>query len=518
MKSATLLMLISLLSLASSVMAAKPEFTNCPTSPITFSHCDTFFYDFDAVNPAGGAVIYELVAGPGNIAPLSGEWTWGTVGEESSNNLLLLVIRATDGTESSVCSTAIEVTDKRPKITNGCGAIDSTYPEELQYQLIEFSNDCGYSSLSIDPVNGTFAGHYSVSMFGYINVVPALSDQNLQQPVKFRVRLSDSFGVTDSCDYSVYVRQTPALRVSMNNVVTSWIDTSLVFQVAIQLSSIREIDELGGFEFTISYPTEDISLTSVAAGELFDSCHWEYFHSDTYKSEPCEQCGDSVVRIAGVKTVNQPPEFQCTNPGTDPVTIATLTFTSKYFDCRESWTGFPIKFYWDDCSRNMLSSENGATLNLCAAVFDAYPGSTHVFDVTDTTSSFPSVHGPTSECLQATIPGQVSNREVLFYNTVLPVPDFFNDCINPVGDLNLNGFSFELADLVIYTDVVRQGLSALPFMPDPRTLRYMGDINNDDIPFTPADLVMMIRYMLGDYPVDEIVPAGVLDVGPEGGK
>ena len=69
------------------------------------------------------------------------------------------------------------------------------------------------------------------------------------------------------------------------------------------------------------------------------------------------------------------------------------------------------------------------------------------------------------------------------------------DSIDAVGDVNLNGLAYEIADAVMFTNYFIQGLSAFPH---PDGSMAASDVNGDGISLTVADLVQLIRVVVGD--------------------
>jgi len=81
---------------------------------------------------------------------------------------------------------------------------------------------------------------------------------------------------------------------------------------------------------------------------------------------------------------------------------------------------------------------------------------------------------------------------------------FFNGgikiaCINDIddrGDVNLNGIAYEVADAVVFTNYFVKGLSAFSISIPGQTAAT--DINADGKPLSVADLVFLIRIIVGD--------------------
>jgi hypothetical protein len=136
------------------------------------------------------------------------------------------------------------------------------------------------------------------------------------------------------------------------------------------------------------------------------------------------------------------------------------------------------------------------------------------FDVTDPFYGFPTWYGAQYECFCS----PQDTAEYLQNGTPLtkcPVPfiDFYGGGIDiiPVseiddrGDVNLNGVMNEIADAVVFTNYFIYGPAAF-------TINYEGqkaaiEINGDGIALTVADLVYLIRVIVGDaLPLPPVKP------------
>ena len=70
--------------------------------------------------------------------------------------------------------------------------------------------------------------------------------------------------------------------------------------------------------------------------------------------------------------------------------------------------------------------------------------------------------------------------------------------IDDRGDMNLNGVAYEIADAVLYTNYFIFGPSAFDLDPIRRESQIAAsDVNADGSPLTVADLVYLIRVILG---------------------
>jgi len=161
----------------------------------------------------------------------------------------------------------------------------------------------------------------------------------------------------------------------------------------------------------------------------------------------------------------------------------------------------PVRFFWYECGDNTLSSADGSLLMVSAAVYDftAY-GSAFIGTSIAKTAGvvFPTYLGAQEECICT--PNDDPTCKVAARSMV----DFQNggvdivcaDSIDARGDINLNGWGYEIADAVMFTNYFIQGISA--FGTHPEGSIAASDTNADGLALTVADLVYLIRVVVGD--------------------
>ncbi len=94
-----------------------------------------------------------------------------------------------------------------------------------------------------------------------------------------------------------------------------------------------------------------------------------------------------------------------------------------------------------------------------------------------------------------------SDRDIDFFNGGIDI--VCADSIDARGDINLNGFGYEIADAVLFSHYFIYGLPVF-------TINQAGqiaasDANADGLALTVADLVYLIRVVVGDaLPYDKI--------------
>lgn len=249
---------------------------------------------------------------------------------------------------------------------------------------------------------------------------------------------------------------------------------------------------MGGFDFLIAYDASALAFSEAAPGQLLEDCGWEYF---TYRCGVDGNCGDGcpsgLLRlIAMAETANGTSHPSCFGPpDTGSYVLATMTFyvsNDRTFACQYT----PVRFFWRDCNDNSVSSVSGDTLYVSDRVYDL-----EGTDITDSTYGFPTYFGIQQGCLEGGGPGKPA-----------PVPSIFlidggidivcADSIDLRGDINANGVPDEVADAVMFTNFFISGLPA--FGDHVEASIAASDVNADGITLTVADLVYLIRVMIGD--------------------
>jgi hypothetical protein len=112
--------------------------------------------------------------------------------------------------------------------------------------------------------------------------------------------------------------------------------------------------------------------------------------------------------------------------------------------------------------------------------------------ITNVNGVFPSFQGANTSC--ETLEKGEPKRWVDFYDGCIRIA--CSDDIDAVGDLNLNGLPYEISDAVMFTNYFINGLSA--FEPYVQGAIAASDVNKDGIPLSVADLVYLVRVVVGD--------------------
>ncbi|MCB2231402.1 T9SS type A sorting domain-containing protein [bacterium] len=276
--------------------------------------------------------------------------------------------------------------------------------------------------------------------------------------------------------------------------------------------NIETNDEIGGFDILISYDAS--AMTFVGATTTgSDADDWEYFHYSLNNAACGSACPSGLVRFIGIADQNDggnhPPESAYSVNGT--------LFYMEYLIANDQNLGnnfVPIRFVWYDCGDNSVSNRTGQILFVDLRIFNAegilvwdedddvtYPESARQFGV-----------GAEDACIDQSDKAQPL-RCIEFYHGGVCIID--PDEIDDRGDINLNAISYEIADVVTFTNYFVYGLSAFTINIAGQTAA--SDVNADGLTLTVADLVYLIRVVVGDaFPIPKTNPyADAMDISTE---
>jgi len=269
--------------------------------------------------------------------------------------------------------------------------------------------------------------------------------------------------------------------------------------------------DIGGFDFLIQYDNSAMVFQFAEEGEFITDCEWEYF---TYRYGANGNCGvgacpNGVLRVVAMGETNGgnlAHHPSCwTNTGgasNELVKLHFLLSNDANLECQFA----PIRFVWYDCGDNGISSKEGDFLFMSQVVYD-FAGfdelGAPIFNpITGLDPTMPTLTGaPAPECDVFTQKGHPW-RLVHYYNGGVDI--ICADSIDAVGDINLNSIAYEIADAVMFTNYFVSGLSAFDNVDGSIAA---SDTNKDGITLSVADLVYLIRVVIGDaLPYAKVTP------------
>jgi hypothetical protein len=231
----------------------------------------------------------------------------------------------------------------------------------------------------------------------------------------------------------------------------------------IDITKVAGSELMGGFDFLVAYDASALSFMSATIGDAIDAddCGWEYF---TYRygafgncSGPCPSGFARIVAIADINNgPNHPDCLFVPNGGV----LATLKFyvtNDRTYECQY----VPIRFAWQDCGDNGISSATGDTLFISDHVFD-YEWNGDLgnpnYEITWLDCGFGWGFYYGGACEWCDVSDKLFPvRFIWFRNGGVDIA--CADSIDARGDINLNGIENEIADAVLFTNYFLYGIS-----------------------------------------------------------
>lgn len=451
----------------------------------------------EAYDPECDAFHYEIMDGPGAIDANTGVWTWNN----ATPGVYVLDVAAIDpapgsDTYSTHAIINVTVTNEAPTIT--CPGTALIAPVGVpKTQSVVTSDDCDPIVVSIIDDDG---------VLGTINVVgndvtytPDLADVG---DVCFTIEASDGVDAA-TCDmcWTVIAGAPYSVTIEKDEGSTGIGAIQGQFtEVTVTLNDVDVNEGIGGFDFLFAYDQTALNFSEAVEGAIYDDCGWEYF---TFRYGPDGNCGSGcpsgMVRVIGIAETNNGPYHPTCDVDTVPVDLFDLVFlvtNDRTFECQYA----PVRFYWMDCGDNTISNEDGSLLYVNASIFEFE----NDINIADTAHGFPGYLGVPNSCLDQPLLGKPApERAVDFRNGGVDI--VCADSIDARGDINLNDIAYEIADAVMLTNYFISGLGAFGTHIDGSVAA--SDVNADGITLSVADLVYLIRVVVGDAPpYDKVSP------------
>ncbi len=362
-------------------------------------------------------------------------------------------------------------------------------PKPLIYNLISFN---GPGTLTVNPATGAVTWPTMNNNIAYLGTFTAV------------VSVSDSATLCPPCNTAN--ADTCSLQISV-----AWGMLKIAKIHDAYLGSYVNVPVLlgtnypiGGFDLLIQYDPSALTFTKATEGGFLTGCKWEYF---TYRFGAFGNCGNGCpngfIRLVGIAETNNGafhPLCNATWGIGNPVdsVLANLEFllsSNRGFQC----SYLAVNFFWFDCGDNTFSNLKGDSLLISRNVYDYYgSGGLDTYTLIGTpatNATFPTNLGANHSCEHKNLPGKPDTWRIIdFFNGGVDV--ICDTAIDARGDINLNGIKNEIADAVMFTNYFIQGLGA--FLGHPQGSIAAADINNDGTSLTVADLVYLIRVIVGD--------------------
>lgn len=488
---------------------------------------------------AGGCEVlkYSILSGPAamTIDSLTGAISWQTSGIDVCSHLV--EVQVADGCgELASTSFNVCVTNEAPTIA--C-------PDDMMIGLGDAvsaaingaDGDSGPSPLAYSLIGWDGPTAASVSSEGLFTW-ETFFDPIYQGTWTATVAVSDGANTCEGC--APRSADTCSFSISVVNFLVAIDKTHGTIQgQQVQVDIIGGINEyedsiatMGGFDLLVEYDASALSFQYAEAGYFLEACGWEYF---TYRYGPNGNCGTGCptgqVRLVAIAETNNGPNhpdcFATDDAQIDGDELANqlvklffLVTNDRTFECQYA----PVKFVWYDCGDNTISSKVGNHLFISKSVYNFESSSTSdtsiTGDISDLDADFPSVYGANSTCdiaedtTDAGVIKPVTYRFITFVNGGVDI--VCADSIDARGDLNLNEIPYEIADAVLYSRYFVYGLGVFTINDDGQIAA--SDVNADGLSLSVADLVYLIRVVIGDASpyAKEVVPGNISYVHRDG--
>jgi hypothetical protein len=498
-----------------------PEITNCPLQ-LTKDFNESFSYQFLATDEESDDITFAKVSGPGGVTE-DGLWTWspscGDVGESFT-----LVVCAGDAMHAcpggGLCTVDIVVTNDAPVIGGACGTTVNMGMETKTAQFTVADGNDNQAAKTWEIVSVTPALHagssYGISATGLLTfTIGNMLDLDINYDVV--VRVTDCAGASDECTITFHVISQFPFTIKIQKVE----DQLQGHHAYVEVTKEAGSEEMWGFDFLIAYDASALSFMGAIESAIFNIppetpalYQWEYFN---YRYGPDGNCGSAcpsgmlrVIAIADQNDGGHHPITKILPNGTLLFKLDFLVSNNRTYECMY----VPIYFYWMDCGDNTIAfryrtDETGYDIQ--TAVNDyiynyngTYYDIAHLTDTTYKEKAFPSVYGVNSTCF---VPVEYYNEETQQYE-LKPLPirfiNFYNGGIDIIcaedidarGDINLNNVMNEIGDAVVFTNYFIAGLAAFTVNEEGQIAAT--DVNADGITLSVADLVYLIRVIVGD--------------------
>jgi VWFA-related protein len=388
------------------------------------------------------------------------------------------VIEATDACGAKDRDTvSINVNLNSPPVVQGPPdfTIYFDYADTLCFEVEIHDDDNNLSSMTIipegsyDPANGQIC-------------IPADSSG------RYCVIISatDNCGATDVDTVCVDVQLDECIHVQVEKVHNALQGHHQMVDIFLNGSG----KPIGGFDFLISYDNSALNPGIVMIGALLEDCGWEYF---TYRFGAFGNCGNAcpsgMLRIVAMAETNNGAYHPSCYLDDRAGTLASIDFlvsNDRTFECQY----VPIRFYWFDCGDNAVASKFGDTTFVSRGVYDFTYN-----EITDYNYELPGYYGAPDICLVGGGPDKPAPiRCVDFVDGGIDI--VCADSIDARGDINLNGIPYEIGDAVVLTNYFIAGLNA--FTVNVEGQIAASEVNGDGVILSVADLVYLIRVIIGD--------------------
>ncbi len=438
---------------------------------------------------------------PGSITA-DGVFSWTPGGDDVCDHTVTVIVTdlcgATDECTFNICveNTPPEIAaDPADTLFSVWGItltdqIDATDPDggpnALLYSVISFDGPTWFGSgLTLDQNTGEWTWEIG-------------DDPEYLGDFELCVEVTDGANLCDPCsptnaDTACYNIHITGFAISIEKVHNQHQGehayVSIYLDSAYMPATFTSTDMLGGFDFLITYDASALNAIGATEGSLIDG-KFEYF---TYRFGPfgnCDGgCPSGMMRIVGLRETND----GVINPNhiDTPGELAVIDFlvtNDRNLGCQK----VPVNFFWYDCGDNVIADETGNWTHMGLQVF-SFEGML----ITDPIEY--GLSGPAADCFDTVYANDETFKNapigsIIFRNGGVDI--ICPDSIDDRGDVNMNGVANEIGDAVVFTNYFIYGTAAFTIAPAGQIAAT--EINGDGQVLTVADLVYLIRIIVGD--------------------
>ncbi len=244
---------------------------------------------------------------------------------------------------------------------------------------------------------------------------------------------------------------------------------------------------LGAMVFAIKFDTSRLAFDYAEPAKLLNDCDWAHFSS-------AESSPGLIRMLATADNLSGTSFPSCYLTDSTEDTLLLLHFTvptDTSFNCEFT----RLDFFWDICTVNEFSDNLGLTTYVESSVFDIVSSQYRT-----RSDSLGTIDGLPNICMGGSL-----FRDVDFVTGGIEF-----GCIAPpylIGDINLNGVPYEIADLVLFTNYLIYGIDV--FTVNPEYQIAATDMNLDGEVLTIRDYAYLWRVITG-----ETLPLGKASAAP----
>ena len=404
----------------------------------------------------------------------------------------------------ALCSSSVSAT---LSFTKGCSSLTPAIqgsPVNVDFDAVSNSNNSiSFYIAGVDPVP---VGTYSIdSNTGLLTF--NTSDADGGHTYTFTICVTDGVD-TVCCEAHIEMLPVELFEVEIEKTH----NTAQGGHELVCVNLINGAEQMWGFDFLIKYDASAISFQIALEGEdlYADGCGWEYFNYRYGANGNCSNiCPPGLLRVVGIAETNNGARHPlCYLPPSLPAEMFCLDFlvtADQTLECQY----VPIRFYWYDCGDNAISfnppgDPTGFVQDL--AISRRVTDFDLIGDISNPDVGYPTYQGAqNADCFppDADPEKPAPIRFIDFLNGGIDIVCI--DSIDDRGDINLNNVANEVADAVLFTNYFVYGIGVF-------TINVQGqiaatDINADGLTLSVADLVYLIRIVLGDVlPFSKVAP------------